>query len=354
MDFLPEFLTFLTDEEIRELPKWQYQGSAPTLMDKMMDPWWSFCERLTPRWLTANSVTLLGIIIMLSITLFIALFGSVFGEDKTIPALLTLFAFFANQTLDAVDGKHARALGLTSPFGSMLDHGCDAFAMFLQSMLIMFIVNTDLDDSSIAFFIPFVFSHSGFYLVTWAHHFEGKLLVEGVTENQFLAMILATPNIFYGKEFWTFPAVRYGFFTIVMTCVTVMGFTAVIRVFRQFGMRVLPLLLPIVCIKILAGYMYFSGIFQANPLVTLSCIGMTFTLLSLRLVMGNMVANARDPLAAMMVPVLMLFCATVFPSLLGVLLVIEVAALLYVGCMTTIRVCNALEIPIFFVDIKQK
>lgn len=36
------------------------------------------------------------------------------------------FAVFMGQTLDAIDGKHARNTKRGSPLGQLMDHGCDA------------------------------------------------------------------------------------------------------------------------------------------------------------------------------------------------------------------------------------
>lgn len=36
------------------------------------------------------------------------------------------FCIFAGQTLDAIDGKHARNTKRGSPLGQLMDHGCDA------------------------------------------------------------------------------------------------------------------------------------------------------------------------------------------------------------------------------------
>lgn len=37
-------------------------------------------------------------------------------------------------TLDAIDGKHARNTGNSSPLGELFDHGCDALSSTLQTI----------------------------------------------------------------------------------------------------------------------------------------------------------------------------------------------------------------------------
>ena len=46
------------------------------------------------------------------------------------------FTIFAAQTLDAIDGKHARITKQTSPVGQLLDHGADAFINCFQACML--------------------------------------------------------------------------------------------------------------------------------------------------------------------------------------------------------------------------
>ena len=41
---------------------------------------------------------------------------------------------FVNQTLDAMDGKHARNTKRASPLGQLMDHGCDAVSTFIHTI----------------------------------------------------------------------------------------------------------------------------------------------------------------------------------------------------------------------------
>ena len=40
------------------------------------------------------------------------------------------------QTLDAIDGKHARNTNRQSSLGQLMDHGCDSMANFLFSIVL--------------------------------------------------------------------------------------------------------------------------------------------------------------------------------------------------------------------------
>jgi ethanolaminephosphotransferase len=54
-------------------------------------------------------------------------------------------SLFTYQTLDAIDGKHARRTGAGSPLGELFDHGCDALgAPFTHCLVVMML---DYDDA---------------------------------------------------------------------------------------------------------------------------------------------------------------------------------------------------------------
>jgi len=48
------------------------------------------------------------------------------GEAPRYIYVIHAICLFLYQTLDALDGKHARRTGNSSPLGELFDHGCDA------------------------------------------------------------------------------------------------------------------------------------------------------------------------------------------------------------------------------------
>ena len=74
-------------------------------------------------------VTLLGIIFQY-LAVFLIFFYD-FTLTKQLPMWMYMafvFCLFTAQTLDAIDGKHARNTGRQSSLGQFMDHGCDALA----------------------------------------------------------------------------------------------------------------------------------------------------------------------------------------------------------------------------------
>ena len=69
-----------------------------------------------------------------------ALFGTHFyNEDGNMPRWVFFaeaLCYFLYRMLDELDGKQARRTGNSSPLGLIFDHGCDAFAVGLQCMIL--------------------------------------------------------------------------------------------------------------------------------------------------------------------------------------------------------------------------
>jgi phosphatidylglycerophosphate synthase len=85
-------------------------------------------------------VTVLGVLAQLSGVLIIIFYD--LTMTKILPKWVYIYfviSAFLGQTLDAIDGKHARNTNRSSPLGQLMDHGCDAFS---NSFLIIMIAQT--------------------------------------------------------------------------------------------------------------------------------------------------------------------------------------------------------------------
>eukprot|EP00397_Hematodinium_sp_SG-2012_P035824 GEMP01038596.1.p1 GENE.GEMP01038596.1~~GEMP01038596.1.p1 ORF type:complete len:359 (+),score=30.70 GEMP01038596.1:101-1177(+) len=347
--FLHQYFRYISDDGIKKLKTWKYVGGDYTLLDKLINPFWVWCETKTPRWMSPNAVTLLATTILFLCTSFLAVFGSQF-ENRTPLHLISIFAIFAYQTLDAVDGKHARALGMTSPFGSMLDHSCDCFSLFLQSVLIWLTISPSLD-ITFPYFLSYVVSQALFYVGQWAATFEKRLEHAGVTEAQFVGMCFPLATIIFGQAMWANKTVEIIFGCLAFLFFLGMGVRSALRVLRSFRMQCVPLLTPVIFVVGISIYVFISGIFTRLPLFVGGSIGMTLVLISLRLVISNMVEETPDVLH-IMIPVGMLLAAAIIPPLFPILLVTDALLFVYVSYDTTKRVCTTLNLPIISVQLK--
>lgn len=87
-----------------------------------------------------NTVTLIGFVLMALSYFCMLFFDDTFTKD--LPRWTYIFAAvcqFLYQTLDAVDGKHARTTKASSPLGQLFDHGIlylSGLSLILQDVIL--------------------------------------------------------------------------------------------------------------------------------------------------------------------------------------------------------------------------
>jgi len=117
----------LTKEEVENIRKYKYATNDWTTMDYVFNPWWEFLvNRILPKWLAPNIITVMGIIF--PVISLIVILQHDFTNTIDIPFyayFLNIFGVFWYQTMDAIDGKQARKTNNCSPLGQILDHNLD-------------------------------------------------------------------------------------------------------------------------------------------------------------------------------------------------------------------------------------
>jgi len=116
-------------------------------------------------------------------------------------AMLTSFAVFFYQTMDAVDGKQARRTGSSTPLGQLFDHGCDCLlCISFHSVTTMI----SLPGGSLWGAAGLSALQSVFFMAQWQEYHTGVLTTSfgpvGVSETQFAAMALALAAGIVGPE----------------------------------------------------------------------------------------------------------------------------------------------------------
>jgi phosphatidylglycerophosphate synthase len=112
----------LSEEGLKAIATHRYVACEPSLLDGLFQPWWNAATAALPRWLAPNAVTLLGTVAVVS-TLPLTIGAEPLSAAANVALAVAVFVY---QTADAIDGKQARRLGLSSPLGQLVDHGCDA------------------------------------------------------------------------------------------------------------------------------------------------------------------------------------------------------------------------------------
>ncbi len=128
----------ITEEDVITLKKYKYQSTPNTPLDRLLEPFWTYCTKLLPEWMAPNLVTLTGFAFAILGT--IVLTAASRDMTSTIPSwalLLHGLCVFIYQTFDCIDGRQARRTNSSSILGQLFDHGCDSFLMPHFAMGIM-------------------------------------------------------------------------------------------------------------------------------------------------------------------------------------------------------------------------
>jgi phosphatidylglycerophosphate synthase len=118
----------LTEKELEHIKTFRYKTNGLTPLEiHVYEPFWNFlANKCLPDWLAPNALTLLGAVVPLASLATICSLDCSFSEK--LPCwvwLLSWFAQFWYQTIDAIDGKQARRTNNCSPLGQILDHNLD-------------------------------------------------------------------------------------------------------------------------------------------------------------------------------------------------------------------------------------
>ncbi len=195
---------FISNQGLQNLKNYKYTSGFLTPLDKKMTIFWNKCSEVMPNYIHPNIITILAFVSALSRILLFVVFS--YDFDGTRPKQVYLFAIlsiFGYQTLDAIDGKQARKLKISSPLGQIFDHGLDSISanfLVFDILIIFCIPNNQYLCIGMLQFIMMV----GVYGITAHEHFFGVLNhsngVIGATEIQFINMFFYLLKGIFGCE----------------------------------------------------------------------------------------------------------------------------------------------------------
>ena len=110
----------LSKKELENIKLFRYKTHGATPVEKAFyEPFWNaVANNCVHDWIAPNALTLLGAVFPIALAVVVGLYNP--GFDETTPRwvpLLGFFALFWYQTIDAIDGKHARRTNNCSPLG---------------------------------------------------------------------------------------------------------------------------------------------------------------------------------------------------------------------------------------------
>ena len=204
----PLFARRLEDTALVNIATHKYQSGTYTPIDNYLNSFWLNCANLLPLWLAPNMVTLIGLGFN-----FLAYYlitnetnGSFQGEIRPWVNVVCGLCLFAYQTLDAMDGKHARATKNSTPLGQLFDHGCDALSCPMMILTLMACVQVDCTNNLVMYSV--LSAQIPFFLAQWAESRTGTMQhsmlgLFGVTETQLLFVCVHLFAACVPHTFWT-------------------------------------------------------------------------------------------------------------------------------------------------------
>ncbi|KNC49103.1 aminoalcoholphosphotransferase [Thecamonas trahens ATCC 50062] len=176
---------------------------------RVLGRWWRWVARQVPGSVPPNALTLLGGLAILCGYLPLAVFlPRLRNEDGLEPPawalVATAVAVVVYQTLDAVDGMHARATHSASALGELLDHSVDSVAMIVVGL--SFAACIQLGGSWLALGVNFGI-YIKFFMAQWELKNTGREVVGHVNSSMGLSLAAAffVWTAVTGTSWWTAP-----------------------------------------------------------------------------------------------------------------------------------------------------
>ncbi|CDJ67160.1 ethanolaminephosphotransferase, putative [Eimeria necatrix] len=203
---------YLPPEGIGNLHKYAYVSGHRTPFDRLMNPWWEAAERVVPRTIHPNALTVSSCITAIIGCSLLLCFCPYLAEHPPRWVFLVSAAlFFLYQTLDAIDGKHARRHRLSSPLGQLMDHGCDIICTTPLTLLGTAIIGGGVGLRQYAVLV--VSSQLIQFLYTWWELHFGVFYtatgIIGVTEAQLTIILLSIIGGTFGPEVYHVNLLQY-------------------------------------------------------------------------------------------------------------------------------------------------
>lgn len=122
---------FLTEPQMQNIKHWKYCVEDQSISTLLLTPWWNWALTWIPMTVAPNILTLAGFLCLIQ-SAYLTYYK--LEDYSTLVTLANMFLLFAYQTLDALDGKHARKTRNCSPVGELFDHTVDNIGVILIIM----------------------------------------------------------------------------------------------------------------------------------------------------------------------------------------------------------------------------
>jgi len=195
----------LTTAQLERLRAHKYVSSGRSVIEPAFQLLWNWQVTLVPAYIHPNLLTLAGGMLLLSGLSTFIYHSPDMRQD--IPAWCYLYnalCVFLYQSLDAIDGKHARKTGTSSVIGEIWDHGIDSLAA--GALAVEFGMILKLGNIANLAFICILISMFSFFLSHWENYCTGLMQFGkfDVTETLAIFIICNLITAIFGQELWEF------------------------------------------------------------------------------------------------------------------------------------------------------
>ena len=338
----------LTPEAIQGLKDFQYNGADHSLIYKyILSPLAGFLvDHATPSKVAPNTITLFGFSFMIVALLLIQHHCPSFDQctpENNVPGYIFLvngLALLIYQTLDNMDGKHARKTNSSSPLGLFFDHGLDACNVFIGTVNTICLLGIGTDDLVSIAVITFMTSFA-FYVTTWEEYYTHKLelpIINGPSEGVLSSALMSLGSWYFGQQIWhaysfnetmvnylpssileLFPGdhlaggySNLNFFCVFLTAMTMReAISKITFVVRNYGIKTIIGLAPLLALMALSTLIVLSDggakVFIQHQRLSLYIFGVTFVEMTTALMLAHMSKMQYDPFRNTICPLFILY-----------------------------------------------
>ncbi|XP_055849045.1 ethanolaminephosphotransferase 1 [Episyrphus balteatus] len=206
--------TYLTKEHLTGFDNYKYSArDTSPLSIYVMHPFWDWIVKFFPRWIAPNLMTFLGFLCTFANLIFLSYYDWNFfassGEPGYTPIpqwvwLCTAINIFLAYTLDGIDGKQARRIGLAGPLGELFDHGLDSYtAVLIPTCLYSIFGRCDASIPPIRMYYICMMVFLNFYVSHWEKYNTGVLYLPwGYDFSMWGSTAMYLITWWYGVGFW--------------------------------------------------------------------------------------------------------------------------------------------------------
>ena len=194
----------LTQENLENMKNFKYKSTDDSLLyNKCMSPCLNKVVNYIPTFIAPNLITLISLCFNILASIISYNDGGFDFEYKLKPNTCIIIGSFQllYQLLDNIDGKQARRTGNSTPFGMLMDHGCDVFTNIFTSYNLSKLLLVGNDDYlSFSVFFGLLL---GFYMMTFEEYKLGEMHfppINGTDEGNFFIFLLGIFLGIFGQD----------------------------------------------------------------------------------------------------------------------------------------------------------